>query len=116
MFATFRDIREDRYREHREFSLDDIRDNREYVAMSQSHLDPAKTVIAKAGGVGAVVAVTGKHISRVYRWMKPKAKGGTGGIIPRADAEALLRHAKQHDLPICAADFFPAAPKEEEAA
>ena len=32
------------------------------------------------------------------------------------DARALLRHAEQHDLPICAADFFPTAPKEGEAA
>lgn len=74
--------------------------------MSEEQLDPARTVIAKAGGVEAVVAVTGKHVSRVYRWMRSKEKGGTGGLIPPGSASAILQHAQKTGLPITAADFF----------
>jgi len=81
--------------------------------MSETHLDPARSVIAKAGGVDVVVNVTGKHISRVYRWMYPKDRGGTGGIIPQADAEAILKHAKKHGLDISPADFFATRASEE---
>lgn len=82
--------------------------------MTEEQLDPARTVIAKAGGVEAVVAVTGKHISRVYRWMRSKEKGGTGGIIPPGSANAILQHAQKTGLPISASDFF--TPSQEERA
>ncbi len=75
--------------------------------MSEHHLDPAKTVIAKLGGVEAVCSITGKHLSRVYRWMHPKEKGGTGGLIPTSEAPKLLEHAKVNNIKISADDFFP---------
>jgi len=73
--------------------------------MSDNHLEPAKSVIAKVG-VEKVSAVTGKHISRVYRWMYPKDRGGTGGIIPQADAFRILAHARTEGIPLSADDFF----------
>ncbi|MBJ6986912.1 hypothetical protein H4N61_06370 [Devosia sp. MC521] len=95
--------------------MDNVRDNRECVGMSDDQLDPAKSVIAKAGGVDAVVSMTGNHISRVYRWMRPKDKGGTGGVIPHRSASSILRHAKASGLPITEADFFPSNSERESA-
>lgn len=86
--------------------LDEVRDNREYLSMAPKHLDPAKTVVAKLGGPEVAAEVTGKHISRVYRWMAPREKGGTGGAVPQEDAEAILQFAAENSLPIVAADFF----------
>lgn len=75
--------------------------------MSEHYLEPAKSVIAKLGGVEAVCGITGKHVSRVYRWMHPKEKGGTGGFIPRNEAPKLLEYAKANRIKISADDFFP---------
>ncbi|RYF25251.1 MAG: hypothetical protein EOO23_09090 [Comamonadaceae bacterium] len=83
--------------------------------MSTSHLEPARSVIRKIG-VDTVVSVTGKHISRVYRWMYPKERGGTGGLIPHADALALLEYAKANEVDLSPGDFFAAAPVEGRAA
>jgi len=73
--------------------------------MSHEHLEPARTVIRKVG-IDTVVSVTGKHVSRVYRWMYPKARGGTGGTIPHGDALALLDYARKNDLDLAPEDFF----------
>lgn len=76
-------------------------------AMNETHLDPAKSVIAKIG-IEKVSEITGKHVSRVYRWMYPKERGGTGGLIPQGDAPTLLAYAKANDIELTPADFFPA--------
>jgi hypothetical protein len=76
-------------------------------AMSErKQLDPARTVIAKLGGAETVARITGKHVSRVYRWMKPKKIGGTGGTIPQADAVKLLHYAKAENIDLRAEHFF----------
>lgn len=72
------------------------------------HLDPARSVIAKIG-IDNVSRITGKHVSRVYRWMYSKERGGTGGLIPQSDAPTLLEYAREHKIDLKAADFFPAA-------
>lgn len=69
-------------------------------------LDPAASVIAALGGPARVSSITGKDISRVYRWMAPKDVGGTGGLIPQPEAAKLLRHAKDNGIAVTAADFF----------
>lgn len=74
--------------------------------MSDEKLDPAHTVIQTLGGFDAVAKITGKHISRVYRWTYPKGRGGTGGYIPQADAEKLLAHAQEKRISLSPADFF----------
>ncbi|NSZ57809.1 hypothetical protein FY145_07165 [Agrobacterium tumefaciens] len=73
--------------------------------MSEKHLDPAKSIIAKIG-IDKVSEITGKHVSRVYRWMYPKDRGGTGGVIPQGDAPALLAYAKANKIELDAAEFF----------
>lgn len=74
--------------------------------MQLGKLNPAHDVILAFGGFDAVAAITGKHISRVYRWTYPKERGGTGGFIPQADAAKLLAHAKANGLPVTASSFF----------
>lgn len=75
--------------------------------MSENHLQPAKGIIEKLGGPERVAAVTGKHVSRVYRWMYPKAKGGSDGLIPQSVAAKLLAHADAEGIDLAPADFFP---------
>lgn len=77
------------------------------------HLDPAKTVIERVGGPEVASTVTGKHISRVYRWMYPKDRGGTGGFIPHEDSLKILAHAQAHDLPLEPGDFLQAPSLQE---
>lgn len=69
-------------------------------------LEPANSVIAKMGGAGTVSTVVGKHVSRVYRWMHPKERGGTGGFVPHEDAVKLLEYAQLNEIKLCPADFF----------
>lgn len=50
-------------------------------------LDPAKTVIerfstSEMSGVRVVAEITGVDRSSVHKWMWPKSKRGTGGLIP----------------------------------
>ncbi len=75
--------------------------------MSDKHLDPAKTVIGRIG-IEKVAEITGKHVSRVYRWMYPKDRGGTGGLIPQKEQPALLGFARQNGIELNERDFFPA--------
>jgi hypothetical protein len=69
------------------------------------HLDPAKSILDRIG-YEAAAAVTGKHISRVYRWTYPTDRGGTGGVIPHADALKLLDHARANSIALTEADFM----------
>ncbi|RVD13953.1 MAG: hypothetical protein EOS73_34790 [Mesorhizobium sp.] len=78
--------------------------------MSEAHLDPAKSIIAKIG-IDNVARVTGKHVSRVYRWMSPKERGGTGGLIPQAAQPVILQFAVENGIDLSPADFFPVAEK-----
>lgn len=84
--------------------------------MSEEHLDPAKSVIATIGGVEKVASITGRSITRVYRWMYPKDRGGTGGVIPHAEARKLLEYAEAERLPLSPNDFFAARQQSEAAA
>ncbi|RWO29612.1 MAG: hypothetical protein EOS10_22485 [Mesorhizobium sp.] len=76
--------------------------------MSEAHLDPAKSIIAKIG-IEKAAEITGKHVSRVYRWMYSKERGGTGGLIPNDAAPALLAWAQENNIDLSPADFFPGA-------
>jgi hypothetical protein len=74
----------------------------------QHHLDPARSVIDRLGGVDVVARVTGKDRSRVYRWMYPMDRGGTGGLIPQRVIPGLLKYAEKNHIRLKAADFFAA--------
>ena len=83
--------------------------------MSETHLDPARSVIAKIG-IDKVSDITGKHISRVYRWMYPKERGGTGGLIPQSDQPLILSYANETGIDLSERDFFfrPPTPRRDE--
>jgi len=69
-------------------------------------MNPAKSVIDKIGGYAAAAQITGKHISRVYRWTYPASRGGTGGVVPQADALKLLSHARTTGISLSSDDFL----------
>jgi DNA-binding phage protein len=71
-------------------------------------LEPAAGIISRFGGADKVIEITGASRTRVYRWMRPKNEGGTGGVIPMAQAMKLLQHARDHAVPVTADDFLPA--------
>lgn len=69
-------------------------------------MDPAKSILDRLG-VENVAKVTGKHISRVYRWTYPSgAREGTGGVIPHADAIKLLSYAREQGIALDESDFM----------
>ena len=80
---------------------------------NREYLEPAYSLIKKFGGpkglwsgIKVVAAVTRSDPSRVYRWMRPKEKGGTGGLIPSDRQKALLDYARENKLRVKADDFF----------
>lgn len=73
---------------------------------SNGHLDPARRIITRLGGVDAVARVTGKSRSRVFRWMYPIDRGGTGGLIPQRTIPILVKHAKRKRIKLTAGDFI----------
>lgn len=80
------------------------------------HHEPARTIIEKLGGPRVVARITGKDVSRVYRWMYPRERGGSDGYIPYEEAEKILAEARRMGLPITPVDFFrPASPESEPA-
>lgn len=76
---------------------------------SQSvHLEPARTIIERLGGVDEVAKITGKHRTRVFRWMYSADRGGTGGLIPQREIPKLLQFAREAGIRLRHADFFAA--------
>jgi hypothetical protein len=74
--------------------------------MPTMHMDPAKSILDLIGYEKAA-EVTGKHISRIYRWTYPSGvREGTGGVIPHADAIKLLEYARAQGLPLDEATFL----------
>lgn len=70
-------------------------------------MEPAASIIARLGGVGAVSRITGRHRTRVSNWKRPKASGGTGGRIPAREIPVLLSAAAEMGIALTPADFFP---------
>lgn len=74
--------------------------------MSDQYLEPARTIIAKLGGIKRVAEALELDFTRPYRWMLPPSKGGTGGTIPSRHHQRLLDWADEQGLPLEPADFF----------
>lgn len=79
----------------------------------QKYLEPAHTVIRKfasngklSSGIDLISEITGSDRTSVYRWMRPKEKGGTGGLVPTKQQPKLLEYAKENYVPLATADFF----------
>lgn len=75
------------------------------------HMNPARAVIAKLGGPEVVAKLTGRDVSRVYRWMYPRERGGTDGVIPHQEAQKLLEHARANGVDLRPEDFFASLPE-----
>lgn len=81
------------------------------------YLAPAAHVIRKFGGpdgklsigIKLVARVTGANPTTVYRWMLPRERGGTDGLIPHRQQMKLFEYARENSLPLVSADFFPAS-------
>ncbi len=63
-------------------------------------------IINLLGGVRRVSQLLGVHRTRVYVWLRPVSKGGTGGRIPTKHIPILLNEANRIGAPIKAEDFF----------
>jgi hypothetical protein len=72
----------------------------------ENHLDPARYVIKRLGGVRAVAEIAGVDESTVRRWMMPREKKGSGGFIPVERAQVLLQWARENKIKLKADDFF----------
>jgi hypothetical protein len=85
-----------------------------FMANRSKYLDPAYSVIMRFGGpdgrlskaISAVAAITDRSPSRVYLWMRPEGKGGTGGFIPGEPQRQLLEYARKTETPLSPSDFF----------
>ena len=61
--------------------------------------NPAKELIAKLGRHDLAQAC-GVDISQTYKWTYPKARGGTGGMIPARNFAAIRKLAEQKGVEI----------------
>lgn len=75
--------------------------------MTEHPATPASRFIARFG-VQQLVKWTGRDRSRIHAWTWPKARGGTGGLVPHAVRPGIIDGAKA-DLGegIAHADFEP---------
>ena len=69
-------------------------------------LDPAHTVLTRFGGAGPLSHLLGLDRSAVHRWALPKARGGSGGLIPARHHQRLLALAAAQGLVLTAADLI----------
>lgn len=59
--------------------------------------------------------IVGVHRTRVSNWMRPREKGGTGGVVPHWHVPKLLEFAKAKGKPVTAANFAPVVPANTDA-
>ena len=67
----------------------------------------AQRVVKKLGGPAMVAEMLGVSRIAVYKWMYPRAKGGTGGYIPARRQLELMVTAKMMGIELTKDDFFP---------
>lgn len=82
--------------------------------------DPADSIITKCGGATKVARITGRNVTRVFRWALSKEAGGTGGTVPTDAARKLLEHATRSGIDLTPDQFLaeprPAASRKRRAA
>lgn len=74
----------------------------------------AERIIEKFGGKSAFRERFKVSASRLYRWITPKAKGGTGGRIPPKHQQKLLDAAREEGIDLSPDDFFDPPPARED--
>lgn len=73
-------------------------------------MEPAQTIITKLGGPGVIADLVQIHRTRVSNWKRPRASGGTDGLIPQRYHRSLLDFASQNAIDLSAEDFLPPRP------
>lgn len=68
-------------------------------------MEPASTIVKALGGPSAVARIVSTHRVTVHKWMQPREKGGTGGVVPHWHIPALVAHAQRNGVDITEADF-----------
>jgi hypothetical protein len=72
-------------------------------------MNPAQQIIERLGGEAQVSHITGTAYTAPYRWQAPRAKGGTGGLIPQRHHRRLLDYARAKGIPLAAEEFLAAS-------
>jgi len=70
-------------------------------------MEPARSIITKLGGEGAVALICGTALSAPYRWQYARERGGTGGLIPQRHHRPLMDYAQAQRIPLVAEEFLP---------
>lgn len=67
----------------------------------------AKRVLDKLGGVPKVAKILNRKPSGIYKWTYPRARSGTGGLIPSECQQPLLDYAHANGIAdLTPEDFF----------
>lgn len=56
-------------------------------------MSPAEVVVDVFGGVRATARAAEVNGSTVCRWLQPRKRGGTGGMVPKVHRERLIAAA-----------------------
>ena len=67
----------------------------------------AQRIVDKFGGPRRLAYAAGLEPSRVYRWLYPKDRGGTGGIIPSSAVSLVQVAALMANVELTAEDWAP---------
>jgi len=74
--------------------------------MREANCEPAYSIIRKLGGDSRVAEICGlRDRTSPYRWTRPKALKGSGGLVPSKYVPVLLNYAKSKRIPLTAQDF-----------
>jgi hypothetical protein len=61
---------------------------------TRAGMSPAQCVIDTFGGVRAAARAADVNASTVCRWLQPRKRGGTGGLVPTVHHATLLEKAR----------------------
>ena len=70
-------------------------------------MEPAASIIKKFGGHKPISQIAGCSLTTTYNWPKPRAEGGTNGLIPQRHFLKLLHYARKNGIDLRAEDFLP---------
>lgn len=74
----------------------------------------AQRIVDKFGGARRLASALhaadpsyARHPSNVYRWLYPREKGGTGGVIPTSALPLVITAARIEGIYLTADDLYP---------
>ena len=82
------------------------------IPLEKLELTQAERIIKKFGGPGRLASILeqigrSKHRSSIYKWVYPREKGGTGGLVPTAAWPDVFAAARFEGVLITAEDIDP---------